>query len=55
MTIKNVDCRKLTEEQQEEMIRKHIEAGWQFDGEWQFSIHQFIKFVWPYDSEAPKM
>lgn len=55
MMVKNVDVRKLSDEQKTELIKKYSNSGWVFNGDWNMSVHQWLSFTWPYDSEPEEI
>lgn len=55
MEVRNIDVQKLTLNEQAAIVKKYKEAGWQLNGQWELSIHQWLSFTWPKDEEPPEM
>lgn len=55
MEKRSIDVHKLTDGQISELIEKYTKAGWELQGAWDLSVHQWITFVWTKDGEPPKV
>lgn len=55
MEVRNIDVRKLSDEEKVALVKKYVDAGWQTNSEWRLSVHQWLSFTWPHDGKPPEI